>query len=265
MQTGWIKLYRKLLNHEVFRSKDDKLFKTFIYCLLRAGHKEKEVFFNKQKVKLKAGQFITGREQASRDLGYSPKTFDRKINDLQNGTNLTRYMTRRFSIISIANWETYQGRPEEDDPQPDPEHDPLNGTNLTTNKKDKEIKKTPGAISDEITSLVSKAFSFPGGEETYSNMIQAIRQTRKSGKLSQGVILSLLQELQKFSQEKIKGGVQIYLDREYWKQGKKERYLLGIIRNHRPGETNPSQENKSTGSPLLDAYYQKQAGPGAGR
>jgi hypothetical protein len=260
MQTGWIKLYRKLLTHEVFRSKDDKLFKTFIYCLLRAGHKEKEVFFNKQKVKLKAGQFITGREQASRDLGYSPKTFDRKINDLQNGTNLTRCMTRRFSIISITNWETYQGRPEEDDPLPDPEHDPLNGTNLTTNKKNKEVKKKdPSAISSEIASLVSQLFSFPGGEETYSKMIQAISQTRKAGKVSQGVILTLLKSLEKFPQEKNQAGIRIYLEKEKYREGKNENYLLGIIRNHRPGEINPPQESKSTGSPLLDSYYQKKA------
>jgi hypothetical protein len=156
MKSGWVKVYRKLLDHEIFKSKDAKLLKTFLYCLLRAGHKEKEVFFNKQTVKLKAGQFITGREQASRDLGYSPKTFDRKILDLQNGTNLTRYMTRRFSIISITNWQAYQGRPEEEDPLPDPEPDPLNGTNMTTNKKNKEVKKyyVQGSIELELSNLL---------------------------------------------------------------------------------------------------------------
>jgi hypothetical protein len=156
MKSGWVKVYRKLLDHEIFKSKDDKLLKTFLYCLLRAGHKEKEVFFNKQTVKLKAGQFITGREQASRDLGYSPKTFDRKILDLQNGTNLTRYMTRRFSIISITNWKTYQGKAEEDDPLHDPEHDPLNGTNLTTNKKkrNKEDIFVKNAIALSLASFL---------------------------------------------------------------------------------------------------------------
>jgi hypothetical protein len=275
MQTGWIKLYRKLLNHEIFKSKDDKLFKTFIYCLLRAGHKEREIFFNKQKVKLKPGQFITSRNNASRDLGFSPKTFDRKIqilqredimtrivrdeSDPQNGTKVTQNLTHRFSVISITNWETYQGRPEEDDPEPDPKHDPQKGTKVTTNKKYKEEKKNPGAISSEISSLVSQVFSFPGGEETYSKMIQAISQTRKAGKVSQGVILSLLKSLEKHPQERVRGGIQIYLEKAYHTQRKGEKYLLGIVRNHGPGETPLRQEFKSTGSPALDDYYRKQA------
>ena len=278
--TGWIKLYRKLLNHEVFKSKDDKLFKTFIYCLLRANHKKNEILFNGQKVKLSPGQFITSRNNASRDLGFSPKTFDRKIqilqkeeiltrkvrdeNDPLNGTNMTQTMTHRFSLISITNWETYQGRPDEDDPDHDPKHDPLNGTNMTPDKKYKEVKKDPAEISSEISSLVSKVFSFPGGEETFSKMIQAISQTRKGEKISQGVILSLLQNLEKHPQEKIKAGIQIYLEKACYTQGKGEKYLLGIIRNHQTGERNPPQESfKPTGSPALDAYYRKQSEKGA--
>jgi uncharacterized phage protein (TIGR02220 family) len=124
-EQGWVKLYRKLLDHPIFKSKDDKLFKTFIYCLLRAGYKETEIFFNHQSVKLKPGEFITGREQAARDLGFSPKTFDRKVSDLQIMQIMTRTMTHRFSIISITNWDTYQGKTEEIE-----EDDPPNGTNL---------------------------------------------------------------------------------------------------------------------------------------
>lgn len=75
---GYIRLYRKLLQHSVFTAKDEKLFRIFIYCLLRATHKETMVYFNHQDIPLKPGQFITSREHAARDLGYSPKTLTAK-------------------------------------------------------------------------------------------------------------------------------------------------------------------------------------------
>ncbi len=109
-QGGWVKVYRKILDHPVFKSRDTKVFKTFMYCLLRATHKETKIFFNHQLFGLKPGEFITGHEQAARDLGFSPKTFDRKCHDLQIMQIMTRTMTRRFSIISITNWDTYQGK-----------------------------------------------------------------------------------------------------------------------------------------------------------
>ena len=115
---GYIRLYRKLLQHSVFTSKDEKLFRIFIYCLLRASHKETVVHFNHQEIPLKPGQFITSREHAAHDLRYGPKTFDRKIDDLQKLGILTRSTTRRFSIISITNWASYQNLPEENDPTP---------------------------------------------------------------------------------------------------------------------------------------------------
>jgi hypothetical protein len=116
--------------------------------LLRAGYKEKDHFFNHQMIHLKPGQFIIGREQGSKDLRFSPKTFDRKIHDLQIMEIVTRSSTHRFSIISIINWDAYQNRSEKDDP--------LNGTNVhgtctepdhkqevKNEKKIKERRNTP--------------------------------------------------------------------------------------------------------------------------
>ncbi|HIA6871830.1 TPA: DnaD domain protein, partial [Staphylococcus aureus] len=36
--TGWIKLHRKLLDSPIFQN--EKLFKVFAYCLMKASHKE---------------------------------------------------------------------------------------------------------------------------------------------------------------------------------------------------------------------------------
>ena len=36
--TGWIKLHRKILDSPIFQN--EKLFKVFAYCLMKASHKE---------------------------------------------------------------------------------------------------------------------------------------------------------------------------------------------------------------------------------
>lgn len=140
---GWIKLYRNILEHPVFKSSDDKLFKTFIYCLLRAVHKETQIFFSGRLIDLKPGEFIIGREQAAQDLGFGGKTFDRKVDSLRKMQILSRRTTNKFSIISILNWETYQGNNSKDDQQLDQQmtsNCPADDQEMTTYKNIKNIK-----------------------------------------------------------------------------------------------------------------------------
>ncbi|MFH1147887.1 MAG: hypothetical protein V1736_09300 [Pseudomonadota bacterium] len=66
------------------------------------------------------------------------------------------------------------------------------------------------------------------------------------------VILKLLQAFQKHPQSQVTAGIRTYLDKRYYLEPKREKYLLGIIRRTKP-ETSQSQQFKSTGSPLLDA------------
>ncbi len=99
--------------------------------------------FNHQQIPLSPGQFITSREHAARDLGYGSKTFDRKIDDLLKLKILTRLTTRRFSIISIINWEAYQSKARKDDPLLDPLNDPLPDHRQEERIKKKTLRDSP--------------------------------------------------------------------------------------------------------------------------
>ena len=96
--TGWIRLYRKLLENPLMR--DARLLQVTVYCLLKANHKEKKMLWNGQEITLKPGQFITGRSQANNDLGLKSVMFDRKLKVLQNRGFLNREANNRFSIIT---------------------------------------------------------------------------------------------------------------------------------------------------------------------
>ncbi|MBN6206239.1 DnaD domain protein [Ralstonia pickettii] len=111
---GYIKLYRKIMDSPVWS--DPNYLKLWMYCLMKATHKEREVIAGNQVVTLEPGQFITGRESLSEDLnkGAKPKqklsdsTWWRYLNNLKNWQMLHIKKTNKFSVVSIINWHQYQ-------------------------------------------------------------------------------------------------------------------------------------------------------------
>jgi len=69
---GWIKLHRQLLSSHIFQN--EKLLKTWIWCLMKASHTERTQVVGRQKVDLEPGQFVTGRHAAAAELGMAPST-----------------------------------------------------------------------------------------------------------------------------------------------------------------------------------------------
>jgi hypothetical protein len=117
MLQGWIKLYRKIRFHPVFV--DPVVLKLFILCLLKAGHKATTIIFENlnKPIFLKAGQFVTGRNSLHRDFYFgSPKgtrrvskrTLWRKLHILKNLKIVSLSVSKRYTVVTIVNWDTYQ-------------------------------------------------------------------------------------------------------------------------------------------------------------
>lgn len=103
---GWIKLYRKLLQSPIFEN--EKALKVWVWCLCKATHVEREQLVGKQLVHLEKGQFITGREKASKELKMNGRTIYDYFMLLENLSMIHIKSNNKFSIISIVNWEEYQ-------------------------------------------------------------------------------------------------------------------------------------------------------------
>jgi isocitrate dehydrogenase len=82
-----------------------------------ASHKEKDVLLNKSGtiVKIKPGQFITGRESFFRHMypkkrksNPDPKTVWRWLVALKMMQNLSIESSNKYSIVKIINWDSYQ-------------------------------------------------------------------------------------------------------------------------------------------------------------
>jgi hypothetical protein len=60
-------------------------------------------------VKLQRGQFIFGRKTASKELHIPQSTVWKRMLKLEKMQNLSIQRNTKYSIISITNWDFYQG------------------------------------------------------------------------------------------------------------------------------------------------------------
>ena len=116
MNQGYIKLYRKSIDSQVFQN--PHLWKLWTLCLMKANHKEAWVSVDHiiEPIKILPGQFITGRYSLHKE--YYPKatkkqksalTVWRWLLFLEKVGNLSIKTNNKYSIVTIINWETYQG------------------------------------------------------------------------------------------------------------------------------------------------------------
>lgn len=104
--TSYIKLFRKLLNSPIFEN--EKALKIWIWCLLKATHKEREQLVGQQIIKLKKGDFVFGRKQASEELKMTESTIYKYIKLLEKLQMISIKSNNKFSVVSIEKWEDYQ-------------------------------------------------------------------------------------------------------------------------------------------------------------
>ena len=106
MSHGWVSVHRKLLYNPIF--KNDKLFRVFMYCLLKASHSDHKQLVGDAIVELKPGQLVTGRKTISTDTDLTEQNVRTAMLKLEKLGILTSKPTNKFSVISITNWYKYQ-------------------------------------------------------------------------------------------------------------------------------------------------------------
>ena len=146
---GWVKLHRQLIENGWL--KNPKLFVFWIYCLLKAAHEPFKATVGYQEVNLEPGQFIFGRKIAAEETGLREQEIRSCLNSLRKRQNLTIKSTNKFSIISITNWQRYQGLRDGDKPP----NQPASNQQPTTYKNEKNQKKyLEGSVEIGLSSFL---------------------------------------------------------------------------------------------------------------
>jgi len=156
--TGYIKLYRKLLDNPVV-CKDADHLATWVYLLLSATWKPYEVMFEGKTITMEPGQLITGRRTISSDLKLSESKVQRILKLLENEHLIEQHTTPRNRLISVVLWDTYQLSEQQDEQQLNNKRTTTE-QQLNTNKNTKNIeeeKEIDMYVSDEPTPIQKKS------------------------------------------------------------------------------------------------------------
>ena len=126
-------------------------------------------------------------------------------------------------IITILNYGHYQNSKNYEGHNEGQVEGHNEGTILT--RKDKE-RKNPDFFS------FKKRYS---DQKLIERVFAAIATTRKHGKVKNSILLAQLQKWERYSVEQVEAGIRIYLEKDCAGDGKREDYLLGIIRKQPKG------------------------------
>lgn len=145
MGKGYIKLYRQIQDCWIWFD-DDKFTKgqAWVDLLMLANHKDKKASFKDEIIHIKRGQYVTSIKKLSERWGWSFNTTKKFLNLLESDNMLIRRSDNKKTLITIVNYEIYQGSDEDKnkdvDSQIDSQADSLGGSlganKLTPNKND---------------------------------------------------------------------------------------------------------------------------------
>ena len=144
MNRGYIKVWRKTIDSGWLQN--HKLCAFWLWCLLKASHKEYDLIVGCQKVHLMPGDFVFGLNKASEELAMSIRSIRTILAFLKTSQNLTIKTTNKFSVISIVNWDIYQQTETTNDNQND--KPPTSYRQATDNKQTHKHKSTKEYTSD---------------------------------------------------------------------------------------------------------------------
>lgn len=162
--SGWIKLYRKTLKSDMYKSLNSKQRDVMMTLLMMVNHKEKEWEWNGQIFKTKPGQVVTSiakiKENCASDV--SLQSVRTALLKLEKWGFLTNESTKTGRLITIVNWGVYQDGEDQTNKENNKEltkHQQRTNKELTTNKNDKNDKNVKND-KEEVVVAADNPFRF---------------------------------------------------------------------------------------------------------
>jgi biotin operon repressor len=143
---GFVKFWRSMEDWEWY--KDTNTFRVFFHLILKVNYKEKRW----QGISVMPGQIITSAEGLAEDLHLSRQNVRTALEHLKSTGEITIKTTNKFSLITVANWASYQ----DNDTQPTSKStskitidQPSTNHQLTTTKEVKKERRKEDSIANK--------------------------------------------------------------------------------------------------------------------
>lgn len=154
---GWVKLHRSLLDWEWYD--DHKTTRLFIYLILKANHEDKKW----RGVVVKNGSLICGIDSLSKNTGLSIQNIRTSLSRLKSTDEITIKTTKKYSVISINNWDSYQQTNKQTNKQLTNNQQASNNKQELKNIKNekKEILNSIDSLTDDFCLKVAENYKVP--------------------------------------------------------------------------------------------------------
>lgn len=162
---GWVKSYRKLKEDGWFK---DLAFAGFWHWLIQsAAFKECTSFEAGREIALNPGQLVFSYKKATTETSISVQTARTYIERLKINKRINIQTTNKYSIITIINWDTYQG-----------------GEDVANKQDNSQINRpaTSKQQAEPVTPLYEEVKEYKENKELIHSCANAQAQERKTQK-----------------------------------------------------------------------------------
>lgn len=174
---GWVCVHRQLLDNPIF--KNDKLFRVFMYCLLKASHSKHDQLVGDSIVNVNPGQFVTGRKAISSSTGLTEQNVRTALVKLEKLSILTIKPTNKYSVVSITNWDKYQQINQQVTSKQPASNQQVTTNNNGNNENNGNNKHTESKIPvDELISIYNEECTALPRVMTYNSKQKRISQLK---------------------------------------------------------------------------------------
>lgn len=167
---GWVKIHRQLKDKAYY--KDSEFIHLWLHLLLCANHDNGEFLNGYEIVKLKKGQFITGRKKLSLETGISESKIERILKVFESEQQIEQQTNSRNRLISIVSWDKFQQSEQQKDSKWTASGQQVNtNNNEKNNKNEKNILEIYPTFND-FWNLYDKKIDLKLSKSKWDNLTQ---------------------------------------------------------------------------------------------
>ena len=106
--SGWIKIHRDILYHEIWSDKPFSKGQAWIDLILMANHSDNKCMVGNKVEEIKRGSFITSELKLMDRWGWGRKKVQLFLKFLESESMIVRSANNKRTAITIVNYDVYQ-------------------------------------------------------------------------------------------------------------------------------------------------------------
>ena len=107
LRTGWIRVYRSLLDHHLFQQSPAEYFKIWMYFLMRVNHQPRAWWDGKTEITIPAGSFVGSLNSIATGCNVSRKQAERAVEKLKQCQMIECKPGHSYTLYSLVNFTGY--------------------------------------------------------------------------------------------------------------------------------------------------------------